>query len=193
MTDTNDYEEITNSPNVTDSSFEQNLSPMQREQISQLTYNAQQNEQFSIWRLSYEELIAELADKNLAGLDWNALDKKWVKVSNPLMNDEGRHLVRTLVVSYVNKVSSMTQYTPYEVDSEVAKFELDIGSALAFRYHLLGVDPANRRQIRHMLVALIDAGMKKSIAGKERESFMKMLQERMVYSQQAAEPKGMMR
>jgi hypothetical protein len=167
---------------------------MEREQISQLTYNAQQNEQFSIWRLSYEELIAELADKNLAGLDWDAYNKKWNKVSEPLMNDDGRHLVRTLIVSYVNKVSSMTQYTPYEVDSEVAKFELDLGSALSFRYHLLGVDPANRRQIRHMLVALIDAGMKKSIAGKERESFMKMLQERMVYSQQGQEPKmGMMR
>lgn len=178
------YSETQDTAVHNENDFYKSLNPGEANQINQLAYQAGQDEKFSIWRLSYDELIAELADKNLSGQDWDPRANAWVQKGKPLINEDGRHMIRTLVVTYVNKVTSMTNYKPFEVDSEVAKFERDIGSMLSFQGRMLGVDASQRRMIRHSLVALVDAALKKSIDGKERESYMKMLQERFVYSPQ---------
>lgn len=90
------------------------------------------------WQLTSSDLIEELRQR-LKGNTWDAFKKEWIKIREPLMNEEGIGEMCSIVASYLNKNQFLSYYEPEEIRIKLIDFEESLTFKFESDWEIMGI------------------------------------------------------
>jgi len=116
------------------------------------------------WLFDPDQVLREI-EKTLRGVVYDKETRKYKKVFDPLLSDNGINMFLYFLRPYTSKIFSLSNFRSRDIDSIMLEFSIDLTAILGTEQDFFGIDENHLSIVKRIVEDTIFANLRRALGG----------------------------